>query len=344
MTEASPEQLPSAAAATKGTTPPAPERLLPELGPAPGRILPTDSFPVAGRKAMWLQVRRMLDREGAVRDPAETDALKRYRVATRRLRAALRAFREAYPRRETKALRTRLAELADALGGVRDLDVRLEELRAWGLERGPETESAVTPLRDALAGQRRAAAAALVRQLETRRHLRLLTELAAFVTEDDAAHGLDAGSPDRMIRDHAASTIWIAYEQVRAYTSVVRWADLATLHALRIQAKRLRYAIEFLGDVLGPEREWLVQRLVALQDHLGALNDATLAADTVRAFLGDRHAALAPEERAAIATYLADRERTRNRLRRSVGRAWRPIASTTFGRRLGRAVVVRPTA
>jgi CHAD domain-containing protein len=147
-----------------------------------------------------------------------------------------------------------------------------------------------------------------------------------------------------MTRDRAASAIWAAYEEVRAYVSVVRWADLPTLHGLRIHAKRLRYAIEFLGDVLGPERGWLIERLVALQDHLGALNDADLAVTAIRSFLAQHHARLAPEQRAAIAGYLADRERVRNRLRRAVGRVWRPVVSAGFARRLGRAVVVRPTA
>jgi CHAD domain-containing protein len=293
---------------------------------------------------MWPHVSRMLDREEAVRDPAQTDALKRYRVATRRLRAALRLFRDGYPKRETKALRAGLSDLADALGRVRDLDVRIEELDAWSRERGDGAEAAVAPLRAALATRRRRAAAALTRRLESRRHRRLLADLVAFVTADPDARGLDDGSPDRMIRDRAASGIWATYEQVRAYTSVVRWADLPTLHGLRIQAKRLRYAIEFLGDVLGPERAALVERLVALQDHLGALNDATLAVATIRAFLGERHATLAADERAAIVTYLADRERALGRLRRSVGRVWRPIVGTAFERSLGRTVVVRPTA
>ena len=316
----------------------------PVLGPPPGPIQPTDPFAVAGRKAMWLHVSRMLEREDALRDPKQTDAVKRYRVATRRLRAALRVFRDAYPNRETKPLRRSLAELAGALGRVRDLDVRLEEVDHWAEEHGEVSAAALAPLRAALASQRRAAAAALHRKLETKGHQRLLADLVEFVTDVDSARGLDDGVPDRMTRDRAASAIWTRYEEVRAYVSVVRWADLPTLHGLRVEAKRLRYTIEFLGTVLGPEREWLVERLVALQDHLGALNDATLAATAVRAFLSEQHAALAPDERAATITYLADRERERNRLRRSVGRAWRPVVSTTFGRRLGRAVVVRPTA
>jgi triphosphatase len=315
----------------------------PALGPRPGAIEPTDPFAVAGRKAMWPHVSRMLEREDALRDPSQTDALKRYRVATRRLRAALRVFRDAYPNRETKALRGALANLAGAVGTVRDLDVRLEEVDRWAAERGETVVAALAPLRAALASQRRAAAAALGRKLEAKAHQRLLADLVAFVTEGDAARGLDDGVPDRMTRDRAASAIWTRYEEVRAYVSVVRWADLPTLHGLRVEAKRLRYTIEFLGPVLGPDRDWLIERLVALQDHLGALNDATLAVTAIRAFLSERHAGLAPEERAATITYLADRERERNRLRRSVGRAWRPVVSTTFGRRLGRAVVVRPT-
>ena len=316
----------------------------PTLGPAPGRIQPTDPFAVAGRKAMWLHVGRMLEREDALRDPSQTDALKRYRVATRRLRAAIRVFRDAFPNRETKPLRRSLADLAAALGRVRDLDVRVEELDRWAEERGEEVIAAVSPLRAALDGRRRTAAANLLRKLESRGHQKLLGDLVGFVTERDTASGLETGAPDRMTRDRAASAIWTRYEEVRAYVSVVRWADLPTLHGLRIEAKRLRYTIEFLGDILGPDREWLIERLVALQDHLGGLNDATLAVAAVRAFLSERHATLAPAERAAIITYLADRERERNRLRHSVGRAWRPVVSTTFGRRLGRAVVVRPTA
>ena len=293
---------------------------------------------------MWLQVSRMLDREDAVRDPALTDALKRYRVATRRLRAAIRVFRDAYPKRETKSLRAALADLAAALGRVRDLDVRLEELDRWATERGEGIPEAVAPLRAALAGQRRAAAAILVRKLDARSHHRLLAALAAFVTTDDEESGLHDGSPERTTRDHAASSIWTAYELVRAYASVVRWADLPTLHGLRIEAKRLRYTLEFLGHVLGPEKDLVLERLVALQDHLGALNDATLAVAAIRTFLGERHAGLNPDQRTAIVAYLGDRERELNRLRRSVGRAWRPVVSITFARRLARAVVVRPTA
>lgn len=332
---------PASVPAKTGAT--APERVRPRLGKAPGRILPTDSFAAAGRKSMWLHVSRMLEREDAIRDPAQTDALKRYRVATRRLRAALRVFREAYPKGKIKPIRNGLRDLADALGTVRDLDVRVEELDRWATEREDGAVEAVAPLRAALAGRRRTAAAALTRKLDTRGHHRLLTGLVDFITASKEEQDPQEGGPERVIRDRAASSVWAAYELVRAYASMVRWADLPTLHGLRIEAKRLRYTIEFLGDVLGPDRDWVLERLVALQDHLGALNDSTLAVAAVRSFLGERHAALSHDERATIVAYLGDRERELGRLRRSVGRAWRPVVSVTFARKLARTVVVRQT-
>ena len=46
----------------------------------------------------------------------------------------------------------------------------------------------------------------------------------------------------------AASRIWAAYEQVRAYEPVLRWADVETLHELRIAGKWLRYTLEFARE------------------------------------------------------------------------------------------------
>ena len=53
------------------------------------------------------------------------------------------------------------------------------------------------------------------------------------------------------VRDRAPSQVWAAYEAVRAYDPVLPWADVETLHRLRIAAKWLRYDLEFFGEALG---------------------------------------------------------------------------------------------
>jgi triphosphatase len=325
-------------------------RSRPALGAAPGPIVATDSFAVAGRKAMWPHVERLLDREAALLDPTATDGLKRYRVATRRLRAAIRVFRDAWPKRSTRQLRAGLAELADAVGSVRDLDVRLEHLAAWAGEHGPEIAESIGPLREAWAAERSIGAERLARRIGTRRHARRMADLVAFVSAPAGGATADDGRtvPSRLAGDRAPSAVWTAYEWVRAYDPVVRETDDATLHQLRIATKRLRYTLEFLAPLLGPERAGLVEQLVALQDHLGALNDAVVGAAAVRSFLAAHDgppaaADLDPATRAAIERYLADREQVAAELRGGFPARWRPIAGATFTRRLASAVAPRPS-
>ena len=114
-------------------------------------------------------------------------------------------------------------------------------------------------------------------------------------------------------------------------------ADVATLHQLRIAAKRLRYGLEFLREALGPEAPPLIARVVALQDHVGALHDADVAAGRARALLA-ASPELSREERAAIARYLRSREREVDRLQRSAVGPFSAIVGPAFRRRLGRAV------
>jgi CHAD domain-containing protein len=125
---------------------------------------------------------------------------------------------------------------------------------------------------------------------------------------------------------------------MRAYESSLRWADLATLHQLRIAAKRLRYGIEFFREALGADTSLVLPRIVALQDHLGALHDAEVASTRARTFLVESSGQLAEPEIAAIGRYLTSREREMARLRRTAGRSWRGVSSVSFRRSLARAI------
>ena len=121
------------------------------------------------------------------------------------------------------------------------------------------------------------------------------------------------------VRDTAASRIWTAYEQVRGYEPVLRWADVETLHELRIAGKWLRYTLEFVREALGDDAAPLIAKVTALQDHLGLMNDADVSASMARTFLVEHAGELSALESAAIGRYLVSREREVARLRRSVG-------------------------
>lgn len=308
-----------------------------EVGRTPG-VLADDPLAEAGRKVLRFHFARLLAREGGTREGRNPEELHQMRVATRRMRAAWGVFGDAYRARPRRRYVAELRGIAGRLGDVRDLDVLLEGLDRYAAELGGEEQEALAPLRAAWVAERDGARRELLAAFDAPGYRRFLADYLAFVeTPGDAARPVPAHAPTR-VRETAGSRAWLAYEALRAYDATLRWADLATLHAARIAAKRLRYTLEAFRETLGPETGALIARVVALQDQLGALHDADVAGALAREFL-TRHAARLPTASIeAVGRYLASREREVARLRRGLPSAWRPLVGASFRRGLGRAV------
>jgi len=261
------------------------------------------------------------------------------RVATRRMRAAWRVFGDGFRLDRTRRMRRRLREVAARLGAVRDLDVLIQAAEAHRATLAEGDAAAFAPLVHAWSDDREVARLLLMRELDSSAYTRLVEEYRIFVTAEGAAVLAPASpvAPHR-VRDTAGSRIWLAYEQVRGYESVLRWADIETIHQLRIAGKWLRYTLEFFREALGPEVDRLVPRVVALQDHLGWVHDADVTIAMTRQFLVSNAGRLSPAETESIAAYLQGRERELERLRRTIGVPWRGVNGVTFRRLLGRAV------
>lgn len=313
----------------------------PERGLAVGRtpgVSADDHVAEAGRKVMRFHLARMIAREAGVRSGHGLEDVHAMRVATRRQRAAWRVFGEAFRPGRTKRYRNGLRDVAARLGAVRDLDVLLEAADAYRADMPVTEQRAIEPLLGSWRTHRDDARVLLVRELDSDDYKRWLDDYRDFVrTEGALVLPVGPTQPHR-IRDTTASRIWTAYEQVRGYESALRWADVETLHELRIAGKWLRYSLEFVREALGDDSAPLIARVTALQDHLGLLNDADVAASMARTFLVENAGDLSGIESAAIGRYLVSREREVARLRRSVGPAWRGVAGASFRRALGRVV------
>jgi CHAD domain-containing protein len=315
---------------------PGPPRLV--VGKTPG-VAPDDVLAEAGRKVLRFHFARMLAKEAGTRSGEEIEDLHGMRVATRRMRAAWRVFGDGFRPRRTKRLRDRLRVVAGRLGAVRDLDVLLEAAVEYQAGLPPAEATSFEPLVAAWRDEREVARIVLLRELDSPDYVRLVEDYRVFVVAEGEAALAPASpvSPHR-VRDTAGSRIWLAYEQVRAYESVLRWADIETVHQLRIAAKWLRYTLEFFREALGPEVDQLIPRVVALQDHLGWLHDADVTIALTRQFLVANAGTLTREETHVIGTYLAGRERELAHLRRTMGVPWRGVSGIPFRRLLGRAV------
>ncbi len=307
------------------------------VGKTPG-VLAEDHIAEAGRKVLRFHLARMIAKEAGTRDGSDPEDLHTMRVATRRQRAAWRVFGEAFRPGRTKKHRERLREVAARLGAVRDLDVLIEAADAYRADLPVAEQRALEPLIAAWRLHRDDARQLLMRELDSDGYRRWLDDYAEFVRHEGVAARPVVPTEPHRVRDTAASRIQAAYEHVRSYEPVLRWADVDTLHELRIHGKWLRYSMEFVREALGPEADGLIARVTALQDHLGLMKDADVAAHLARSFLVERAGSISDGESAAIARYLVSREKEVARLHRTVGRSWRGVAGIAFRRALGRAL------
>lgn len=314
----------------------------PEAGAETGARKPgiraEDSMSEAALKVLRSNFARMKKREAGTRSGHDAEDLHDMRVAARRIRAAWRLFESAFKPAKTKKLRRRLESISDRLGAARDLDVLTQGLDAYGLTLDETQRRGLDPLRSVWRHQRDVARGALVRELDSGSYEAFVKEMSAFLDSgaNSAAYSTTPMAPHR-VRDRVPSEIWATYEAVRAYELVLPWADMETLHDLRIAAKWLRYALEFFGEALGPASGPLLERVAALQDHLGCLHDADVAARLARDVLVAKAGELSKTERDAIGAYLRAREREVTRRRRSLGPVWRAVNGASFRQALGRA-------
>jgi CHAD domain-containing protein len=307
------------------------------VGKTPG-VTSDDHVAEAGRKVMRFHLARMLAREAGTREGRDLEELHAMRVATRRQRAAWRVFGASFRPGRTKRYRNGLREIAARLGAVRDLDVLLEAADVYRADLPVSEQRALEPLLADWRQHRDDARILLIRELDSDRYQRWVDDYRDFVRTEGAATVPVGPTQPHRIRDTAASRIWTAYEQVRAYEPVLRWADVETLHELRIAGKWLRYTLEFAREALGADSAVLIARVTALQDHLGLMNDADVSAAMARTFLVEHAGDLSRLESAAIGRYLVSREREVAHLRRTIATPWRGVAGITFRRTLGRVV------
>ncbi len=301
---------------------------LPELA-SPG-IRPDDPMSEAGRKTLWFHFVRMLLHEPGTRLGADIEELHDMRVATRRMRAAMRVFGDFFEPEAIAPFTKGIRRVTRALGPVRDLDV-FEEKAGHYLQTLSETaRGSLDPLLETWHAQRQNARENMLALLDSGRYHKFVREFADFLqTTGAGALPLPRGQPTPyQVRHVAPRLIYTRYETVRAYETVLDNAQIETLHALRIDFKYLRYTLEFLDEVLASEGGSVIKEVKKMQDHLGDLNDAEVAIGLLNDFLQNWDAAQAnvplSQRRSVegIVTYLAARHAEKHRLLTGFPEVW----------------------
>ena len=196
------------------------------------------------------------------------------RVATRRLRSALGLFGKIVDCSELASIKADVRQLATILGPARDWDVFLAGTGAAVAASLPE-DAAVARLLGAAKRRRQAAYRQLGAHLDGSEFRLLGLRLASLV----AMRPWEADGEPVALADFAVRALKKRHARILAAGDGIAALDVPALHGLRLQAKRLRYAAEFLAP-LYPDRliGRYVRRLSDVQETLGHLNDGRVAA------------------------------------------------------------------
>lgn len=224
-------------------------------------------------------VRALIANENAVLS-RDAEALHRMRIALRRLRAAINVFSRVVGDRESARIKSELRWIGAQLGSARDLDVFMADV--------------VRPLRERHGHDRKTSR--LCRNFERRRAL-AYGQVAASLQSERFRHleleltrWIEAGRwvtnrggsarprRDRPVAQLAAEVLARRRKKLRRTGRHLAKLSRRDRHRLRIRAKKLRYAVEFLPGLFpGRKRakryRETLSALQDLQDSLGAIND-----------------------------------------------------------------------
>ncbi|MEN3305569.1 MAG: hypothetical protein V7603_1771 [Micromonosporaceae bacterium] len=240
-------------------------------------------------QALRADIGRIFDHDPLVRLraplPHGDTAVHQMRVGCRRLRSDLRTFRPLLASAWVDGLRAELAWLAQALGLARDAEVLRARLRetAAADPLAPLDEPAIARIDAELSARHEDALTGLDDVLRSDRYRSLLERLVAAAAAAPLQSSRSA-LPARDLLPRLVSRPWsrLAYgnDGITGASDLDPVAPDAQWHEVRVRAKRARYAIEAVADVLGGAAQELGRAVAAVQDLLGEHQDAAIAAET----------------------------------------------------------------
>ncbi|HVF15052.1 MAG TPA: CYTH and CHAD domain-containing protein, partial [Acidimicrobiales bacterium] len=230
------------------------------------------------RAAIAASVIRILRHDAGVRIGDDAEDVHQARVGARRLRSDLQTFESLLDPGWLGALVGELRWLGSALGAVRDADVLLDRLRRQAASLPQADAAGAATLVRRLVQQREVARADLLQAMAGPRYLELLDRLVAAAQAPALLPEADGKAAEVL----PALVLRPWKKLARAVKELDDPPPDEQLHAVRIRAKRCRYAVEAVASVVGKEAKRMGSAVAGLQGVLGDHQDAVVAEGWLR--------------------------------------------------------------
>jgi inorganic triphosphatase YgiF len=241
------------------------------------------------------------------------DALHQARVAMRRLRSAFSLFRPAVDDAKFQILREELRWFTAQLGEARNLDVFIGNLEQDHARKAR------------LEADRQQAYDLVIKAVASQRFRDLMLDLVAWAEVGEWRYKKKAAQALVTFTDRRIDKLWRSIELAGAQLGAL---EEEPRHRLRIQIKKLRYALDFMAEPYSLQRgkqKKFMKVLEELQEQLGFLNDLATARSLSATYSEASEAGKvvsAPTTNSDAATYLRKAQSALRRLQRA-GAFWR---------------------
>ncbi len=208
-----------------------------------------------------------------------TEAVHQMRVAVRRARSALSVFRPVVEPAAFDAINDKFKKLGGQLGPSRDWDVFVDETMPTVRDALPGDQR-LERLTAAAERRRRECRTALSAYLASADFRRLGIELAWFAASLSwrLPSEPQPDEPSLPLTAFGASVLQHRWKKLVSSGKRMEDLDIPGLHAVRLRAKRARYAAEMFATLYrGRAAHRFISRLSVLQQRLGVLNDGAVA-------------------------------------------------------------------
>jgi len=299
-------------------------------------IEPTDTLAEAGRKMMLANFIEMKKHEAGSLTGEDIEDVHQMRVATRRMRSIFRLLKAHYKSKTIQPFMAQLKVIASHLGAVRDLDVMIDNLEKHQKNVDASQKSAVAAIIQQLDKKRSKARKRLQELVDSKSYKRFIKDFQKFLTQPGkGAANMNKDFSPHEVRHVAPIILHEHLAAVRAYDNFIEDAPAETMHQLRIEFKRLRYAVNFFKDVLGKSIDGFITELKTMQDYLGRLNDIVVASDQLNSLKK-----LDEAQEQFIENYLAALEAEASEKMSQYPELWQHFNGRTVQRKLADALLV----
>lgn len=230
------------------------------------------------RAALLVLLRQRLDTLVEAMPAAQAGDMRsvhQARVATRRLREALPVLGGSIDDQALARARKRVRKMTRALGPVRELDVALTHVDEFAARR-IVSDRAIARVRHAIVDKRMKQRREMLAAITPGKVEKLRQRLEAI------SHGPAAPEPPEAIGEAERRQ---ARRAERLEAAIDRAGGLYLsdrLHAVRVAAKKLRYAMEIVREMKRSRATARIRQLKRLQDLLGRMHDLEILIDQTR--------------------------------------------------------------